>query len=282
MDKQEGAGGPLSPEIVKLTEKLAKDPKSRLFVPLAEEYLKGGMLDEAAIVLTDGLGIHPTFHAARVMLGRVFLEKGKVAEAKAEFEQVIQTSPDNLLAQRKLAKIYKDEGQIAKTRNACEAVLILNPKDAEMKAIMQALEQTVPAQPERRSRPIVVEPPPASVKAAESEVTVVQFSEEAPAASSPTGEIFSEALADLYVQQGYYEKGIAMYRQLLANDLSNQGLFRKLDEAIEQVRRLNEESPIMKGARAERPPPVDYERQRMQKIQRLQDWLDNVKKRQGR
>jgi hypothetical protein len=31
--------GSLSPEIVKLSERLAKDPTSKIFMPLAEEYI---------------------------------------------------------------------------------------------------------------------------------------------------------------------------------------------------------------------------------------------------
>src|SRR5262245_30997543 len=101
--------GFLSPEIVKLTERLAKDPTSNLFVPLGEEYIKAGMLDEALMVLTDGLKTHPGFISARVTLGKVFLEKQQIKEAKEQFETVIHASPDNLLAHRKLVKIYRDE-----------------------------------------------------------------------------------------------------------------------------------------------------------------------------
>ena len=72
----------LSPEIGKLTEKLQKDPSSKLFFPLAEEYIKCNMLEEAIIVLTDGLKTHPGFHAARVSLGKVYLQKGRAGEAR--------------------------------------------------------------------------------------------------------------------------------------------------------------------------------------------------------
>lgn len=139
--KGKKAIGVLSPEAAKLSEKVKKDPNSRLFLPLSEEYLKAGMLDEAVKILNEGLKLHTTFHAAKGMLGRVLLEKGELAKAKAEFEQVIRVSPDNLLAHRKLAGIYRDEGAIEKARISCQAVLDLNPKDEEMQSVMQDLER---------------------------------------------------------------------------------------------------------------------------------------------
>ncbi|MGH7274178.1 MAG: tetratricopeptide repeat protein [Nitrospiria bacterium] len=126
----------LSPEIAKLTEKLQKDPSSNLFFPLAEEYIRSGMLEEAVIILKDGLKIHPFFSAARVSLGKVYLQKGRVAEAKTEFEKVLAQNPDNLMAQKKLALIYRDEGNLEKARQLCETILLTNPKDVEMKKLV--------------------------------------------------------------------------------------------------------------------------------------------------
>ncbi|MBI3812738.1 MAG: tetratricopeptide repeat protein [Nitrospirae bacterium] len=370
-DQKKGQEKPLSPEIAKLSEKLAKDPKSRLFVPLAEEYLKSGFLDEAVMVLTDGLKVHPNFHAARATLGKVYLEKGQIAEAKSEFEQVIKTDPENLLAHRKLAKLYKESGQLDKARISCQAVLSSNPKDAEMKLIIEELdlvhqaarqraqerstlsmgsgsdkmqvEQTSHAQPEPGRGPAVIEmkstetPPPVELAPASDYIPVTPadpakpglpvfklkkpaetppkpesgiedaseaFVDEAPPASPTTEEITTEALADLYIKQGHYEKGLAIYRRLLAKDPNNQALFRKLDETVE-LSKLLTEGPKIKGGPppaaespaagpvpapapstepppAEPAPPPDRERQKMQKIQRLQLWLDSIKKGQDR
>jgi tetratricopeptide (TPR) repeat protein len=130
----------LSPEIAKLFEKLQKDPSSKLFFPLAEEYIKCSMLEEAIMVLTDGLKTHPGFHAARVSLGKVYLQKGRVAEAKAEFEKVVAQNPDNLMAQKKLAFIYRDEGSVEKAQQICKTFLLANPKDLEMKSLLAELE----------------------------------------------------------------------------------------------------------------------------------------------
>lgn len=130
----------ISPEIVKLTEKMTKDPASTLFFPLAEEYRKCGMLDEAIILLTDGLKNHPNFLSARVSLGKIYLQKGIIPDARREFEKVVQFAPDNLLAQKKLAIIYRDEGEKDKALDSCRRLLLLNPNDEEIKKIRAELE----------------------------------------------------------------------------------------------------------------------------------------------
>ncbi|MDC4226532.1 MAG: hypothetical protein MPW15_20355 [Candidatus Manganitrophus sp.] len=73
----------ISPEIVKLMDKMAQNPTSRLFVPLAEEYLKCDMVDEAIIVLVEGIKNHPSYVAARVMLGKIYLQKNQIPEAQS-------------------------------------------------------------------------------------------------------------------------------------------------------------------------------------------------------
>ena len=62
-------------DIEKLKEKVKKDPNSKLFVPLAEEYRKTGMLDEAISVLMTGITSQPGYASARVSLGKIYLEK---------------------------------------------------------------------------------------------------------------------------------------------------------------------------------------------------------------
>lgn len=119
-------------EIEKLREKVDKDPNSKLFVPLAEEYKKEGMTDEAIEVLQKGLQRQPGYMSARVSLGKIYLAKGQMDEARAEFESVIKSIPDNLYAHKKLAGIYRDTGERDLAIKAFRTVLKLNPMDEEI------------------------------------------------------------------------------------------------------------------------------------------------------
>jgi tetratricopeptide (TPR) repeat protein len=127
-------------DIEKLKEKVDKDPNSKLFVPLAEEYKKEGMHDEAMNVLLSGLEKQPGYTSARVSLGKIYLDKGMQAEATEEFEKVIKQIPDNLYAHKKLAEIYKDTGKTEQAINAFRAVLKLNPMDEEVVIKLKEIE----------------------------------------------------------------------------------------------------------------------------------------------
>ena len=118
-------------EIDRLATTLAKDPASKAFIPLAEEYGKAGMWSEAAGVLEDGLKYYPGFITAMVALGRAYDQLGQPTKAKAILEEAIKISPENLRAHRTLAKIYTAEGATAAALRSCDVILSLNPLDQE-------------------------------------------------------------------------------------------------------------------------------------------------------
>jgi tetratricopeptide (TPR) repeat protein len=111
-------------------------------VPLAEEYRKEGMLDEAIGVLQKGLERQPGYMSARVSLGKIYLEKGQMDEARIEFESVIKLIPDNLYAHKRLAEIYRDTGKRDLAIDAFRTLLKLNPVDVDALNNLGELEGT--------------------------------------------------------------------------------------------------------------------------------------------
>ena len=147
-------------EIAKLTDRIAKDPKSKLFVPLAEEHKKAGDLEMAIHVLTEGLRSNPGYVTAKSFLGRLLMEKGDLTGAQKELEEVIKAIPDNLLAQRKLGDLYILQGRSSDAQQRYKAALALNPSDKELPSLIADLEagKDVSA---RVPRPKVLTPPAA-------------------------------------------------------------------------------------------------------------------------
>jgi tetratricopeptide (TPR) repeat protein len=127
-------------EIEKLREKVEKDPNSKMYVPLAEEYRKEGMLDQAIEVLKKGLEKQPGYMSARVSLGKIYLEKGQMDEARVEFENVVKLIPDNLYAHKKLAEIYRDTGKKDLAIQSFRTFLKLNPMDEDALNNLRELE----------------------------------------------------------------------------------------------------------------------------------------------
>lgn len=138
-------------DIEKLREKVSRDPNSKLFVPLADEYRKTGNLDEAIAVLVHGIENQPGYMSARVALGKIYLEKNMLPEAQDEFEKVVTAIPDNLFAHKKLAEIYRDTGAVVKARAQYETVLKLNASDEDAMLNLESLRNIQ-----------IIEPPPAA------------------------------------------------------------------------------------------------------------------------
>lgn len=130
----------LPEEIEALSKKLAKDPASRLFLPLAEKYRDAGFLDEAISVLQDGLKQHPTYTSAIFSLGRALHEKGDIDSALAKFQEVVKSAPDNLLAHKKMAEIRLKKNHIPEALESLRMVLILNPRDEEAQELVNKYE----------------------------------------------------------------------------------------------------------------------------------------------
>ena len=199
-------------DIEKLKEKVAKDPNSKLFVPLADEYRKKGMLDEAVSVLLKGLENQPSYMSARVSLGKIYLEKKMTAEAKAEFERVISAIPDNLFAHKKLADIYRDSGDKDRAVREYRAVLKLNSLDEDAMSSLNALQSaSKPQEAEarehvfeqtRHEEPQVVEP----VREVKEEVEMLPADEPPQAGSEDEFELFRKSIAERDSGNGVFEE----------------------------------------------------------------------------
>jgi tetratricopeptide (TPR) repeat protein len=133
-----------SKDIEKLKERVDKDPNSKLFVPLAEEYRKEGLVEEAIKVLQEGLERQPGYMSARVALGKIYLEKSMTQEAQVEFENVIKAIPDNLYAHKKLADIYRDTGKRNLAIKSYRTVLKLYSMDEDAINNLHELEDSIP------------------------------------------------------------------------------------------------------------------------------------------
>jgi tetratricopeptide (TPR) repeat protein len=134
-------------EIDRLALQLVKDPHSKVFMPLAEEYVKAGMWQEAAAVLEDGLKHFPGFITAMVALGRAYDQIGQSTKAKAILEEAVKLSPENLRAHRTLVKIYVAQGLVDAALRCCTVILAVNPQDEEALSIQAQLGTPIPQRP---------------------------------------------------------------------------------------------------------------------------------------
>ena len=74
-------------------ERLAKDPTSLAFAPLADLYRKAGRNRDAIALCRDGLGRYPHYTTARLILAKAYLAEGNQEGALTELNQMVAQSP---------------------------------------------------------------------------------------------------------------------------------------------------------------------------------------------
>lgn len=129
-----------SPRIGDLTKRLQREPGSRVFFDLAREHHSAGNLEEAFKLCRDGLLKHPSYHSARVLLGRVLIDRGQFSDARPELERVVKQAPDNLLARRLLAEALAGGKDLHGALGMLRSLLALHPGDPEAVQRIQELE----------------------------------------------------------------------------------------------------------------------------------------------
>lgn len=133
----------MSSEIERLRQRMADEPNSTAFVPLAEALRRARRLDEALTVLREGLRHHPDFVPARVTLARIHIERGHPVPATEILEDVLRTDPVNLAAVVLLAKIYLESGQHRRAEPLISRARQLAPGDPRLNELM-ALQRPEP------------------------------------------------------------------------------------------------------------------------------------------
>ncbi len=141
-----------------LRQRWERDPKSRAFLQLAEEYRRGGRLSDAVHVLEAGLEEHPTYLAAQVALGRCLLESGAPAKASELLERAVARDPTQLVANKLLVEAYLAMEQAGKARERLDLYKLFNDRDADiepLEARIRALDglPAAPPRPPKRGAP---------------------------------------------------------------------------------------------------------------------------------
>ena len=168
-------------KLAELRDRLDKDPKSRMFVQLAEEYRRAGQLGEAIASLRRGLEHHPSYVAAWNLLGKLYVESGRDHDAKPVFERTLSMDPQNLVAARLLGDVHYRSGAMVEAIKRYKLVRAISPGDDALEERIASIEVALG---ERPAPPAPTPPPaPAAIEVASAPELV-----EAPASPSETPE----------------------------------------------------------------------------------------------
>ncbi len=232
---------------------MRRDPGSRLFAQLAEEERKAGDLKEAIRVARAGLAAHPAYPAALLTLGRALIESGDAEGARMALQEAVKQAPDNILASRFLGQALEALGDLEGAVGRYRSTLAMAPEDRQLEARVESLQSRLEEARGRRSQ---LQPEGTSGLAAEedggsgppADTSKPEAGESAAGEGGPArvgeGPPFSSAtLAELYQRQGFTERAVEVYRQVLAERPGEERARARLAELVSLLAARTLEGP---------------------------------------
>jgi tetratricopeptide (TPR) repeat protein len=139
-------GGTLAPDdpatlsaIRRYEERLARDPTSLAFAPLADAYRKTGRVQDAIRLCREGLERFPHYVTARLILAKALLDEGNPDGALSEVRAILEASPHEAQAHRLAGDLYRRAGALADAVGHLEQAVRLDPGDRESRALLDVL-----------------------------------------------------------------------------------------------------------------------------------------------
>jgi tetratricopeptide (TPR) repeat protein len=136
--------GAAASAIRRYEERLARDPGSLAFAPLADAYRKAGRTREAIHLCREGLARFPHYATARLILGKALLDEGDLDGALRETEVLLAASPRDAQAHRLASEIHRRAGRLDAALEHLRQAATLDPGDREVRALLEVLGGGVP------------------------------------------------------------------------------------------------------------------------------------------
>ena len=247
--------------IDELEQKFIENPR-RYFAPLANEYRKAGNPQQAIAICQAHLGQLPGHMSGQIVYGQALFEAGQYSEAKTVFENALGMDRENLLALRHLGDIALREGETAAAKQWYSKVLELDPQDAAVIALVNEIDAASGAddaqpiaesveQPAPETEAQAPEPPaPESISAADSfhsEEEDKLMAAELGYPLPPPQAFVTETMAELYLAQGFRDRALSVYRELVELRPNDERLKARLSEVEAS------DSPPVEARREETP-----------------------------
>ena len=190
------------------------DELSAEIKPLADAYRKSGDVEKAIELCEKGLEGYPDYASAHVILGKCFYDKGATERSRAEFERVTEIDPENMVALKFMGDILMSEGDRDGSISYYRRILAIDPTNEEVSEKLKGLEN------EFREREIDLS------------------DQERVSKAGQPGELATMTLAGIYAAQGYYNKALKIYKEILEEEPDN----REASEMVGKIESMIESS----------------------------------------
>jgi tetratricopeptide (TPR) repeat protein len=226
-----------------------KNPRSKVFAPLAEAYRNLGMIDNAFEILKAGLKVHPEYTMGHLVLGECYYDQNNFEKCYKVISPYIKKNIDNILLQNLYSKCCEKLGYLEEALDSRRYLLFLNPKDKISYAKIKELEKDLSSRRsiflnEAPTKQINVtdyfedtdnwvevnfDKKPLLEKSSDNfiEEATQREVEETKSAQAP---IVSHTLVDLYLSQGHKDKAIEILESIIDLHPSDQRSIIRLNE----------------------------------------------------
>jgi tetratricopeptide (TPR) repeat protein len=106
-----------------------RNPRSRVFAPLAEAFRKMGMLEDAYKILKEGIRYHPNYTLGYIVLAHCYYDEQKYELTYNTLRPFINQNADNISLQKIFAQSCIHLGHLEEALDTFKYLLFMNPKD---------------------------------------------------------------------------------------------------------------------------------------------------------
>lgn len=146
----------LSPLFLKYQADYEKNPRSRVFAPLAEMYRKAGVIDKAMEILSQGVRFHPTYTMGFLGLAFCYYDLRQYNLAYTTLKPFVESNVDNIRLQKLFINICIEMDYIEESLQTCKYLLFINPRDKEIAQKVALLEKRLEERYQTVHRPIFI------------------------------------------------------------------------------------------------------------------------------
>lgn len=119
----------MSDDIRRLSDELARDPSSLVFIQLGEELRHTGQLDLALRVALRGLERHPHDADAHDLLARIHVDRNELTAAFDEWDTVLKLAPGHVGARKGVGYVLFKQGRLAEAERYLSQASMQNGGD---------------------------------------------------------------------------------------------------------------------------------------------------------
>ncbi len=134
----------MSEEVRRMSDELARDPSSRVFVGLGEALRRLRQTDLARTITLRGLERHPHLAEAHDLLARISVDDSDLERAFDEWDMVLRLSPGHLGALKGMGFVCFRREQFGEAERYLAAAAAADPTDREVASALERVRAQAP------------------------------------------------------------------------------------------------------------------------------------------